>query len=51
MSLCPKMNSSPPQILSLNLENNNLGQGNDFIRELSNQFEDQKFPLQELNLA
>ena len=51
LSLCPKMNAAPPQILTLNLENNNLGRGNEFIRELSNQFEDRKFPLRELNLS
>ena len=33
------------------MENNNLGRGNEFIRELATQFEDAKFPLQELNLA
>lgn len=51
LSLCPKLNPAPPQILTLNLENNNLGRGNEFIRELSNQFENRRFPLQELNLA
>ena len=51
MSLCPTLNESPPQIISLNLSNNQLGRGNDFIKELANRFESDKFNLQDLNLA
>ena len=51
MSLCPTLNNSPPQIVSLNLSNNQLGRGNDFIKELANRFESDKFHLQDLNLA
>lgn len=51
MSLCPTLNPNPPQILSLNLENNQLGRGNDFIQELANRFEKDILLLQDLNLG